>query len=193
MSRGSVDPLPGRATGDGLRITPLDIRNHAFRRRVSGYDREDVDAFLGMVADDFEGLIRELETLRHQKIRLEAKVEELSSHEAILQETLTTAQRLSQDLKQTAVKEAESLIGEAEIRGEKILDAAHRRAAKLAEDIREMKNLRCRLAAALRATIETHLGLLEGLAEDPPDEPLLESTIASLAAAPREARRGRKP
>jgi cell division initiation protein len=78
MSRGSVDPLPGRATGDGLRITPLDIRNHAFRRRVSGYDREDVDAFLGMVADDFEGLIRELETLRHQKIRLEAKVEELS-------------------------------------------------------------------------------------------------------------------
>jgi hypothetical protein len=56
-----------------------------------------------------------------------------------------------------------------------------------------MKNLRCRLAAALRATIETHLGLLEGLAEDPPDEPLLESTIASLAAAPREARGGRKP
>jgi cell division initiation protein len=193
MSGGSVDPLPGKAPEEGLRITPLDIRNHAFRRRVSGYDREDVDAFLGMVADDFEGLIREVETLRHQKIRLEAKVEELSSHEAILQETLTTAQRLSQDLKQTAVKEAESLIGEAEIRGEKILDAAHRRAAKLAEDIREMKNLRCRLAAALRATIETHLGLLEGLAEDPPDEPLLESTIASLAAAPREARRERKP
>jgi len=175
-----------------LRITPLDIRNHAFRRRLSGYDREDVDAFLGMIADDFEGLIRQTDALRHQTIRLEAKVEELSAHESILQQTLTTAQQLSQDLKETAVKEAESLIGEAEIRGEKILDAAHRRAAKLAEDIRGMKDLRYRLAAALRATIETHLGLLEGLAEDPPNEPLLESTIASLARPPRQSGREKK-
>ena len=49
------------------------------------------------------------------------------------------------------------MISEAEVKGEKILDAAHRRAAKLAEDIREMKALRSRLAVALRTTIETHL------------------------------------
>jgi cell division initiation protein len=138
-----------------LRITPLDIRNHAFRRRLSGYDREEVDAFLGMLADDVEGLIREADAMRQQAVRLETKVEELSAHEAVLQETLTTAHKLSQDLKETAVREAEALIGEAEIRGEKILDAAHRRAAKLAADIREMKNLRCRLAAAVRSTIGT--------------------------------------
>ncbi len=175
-----------------MRITPLDIRNHAFRRRLSGYDREEVDAFLGMLADDFEGLIRKADAMRQQVVRLETRVEDLSAHEAVLQETLTTAHKLSQDLKETAVKEAEALIGEAEIRGEKILDAAHRRAAKLAQDIREMRNLRCRLAAAVRSTIGTHLSLLEGLAEDPPDEPLLQSTVASLARNPQEAGRGKK-
>ena len=175
-----------------MRITPLDIRKHAFRRRMSGYDREEVDAFLGMLADDFEGLIRRADSMRQQVVHLETRIEDLSAHEAVLQETLTTAHKLSQDLKETAVKEAEALIGEAEIRGEKILDAAHRRAAKLAQDIREMKNLRCRLAAAVRSAIETHLCLLEGLAEDPPDAPLLESTIASLAQNPQGRGRGKK-
>jgi cell division initiation protein len=152
-----------------LRITPLDIRKHGFPRRISGYDREEVNTFLGMVAEDYEGLLREVDALRQQVIRLEVKVDELASNEAILQSTLTTAQRLSDDLKQTATTEAEVLIGQAEIRGEKILDAAHRRAAQLSADIREMKNLRCRMAAEVRATIQTHLSLLEGLAEDPSD------------------------
>ncbi len=184
--------MPEEASEYGLRITPLDIRNHAFRRRLSGYDREEVDAFLGMLADDVEGLIREADAMRQQAVRLETKVEELSAHEAVLQETLTTAHKLSQDLKETAVREAEALIGEAEIRGEKILDAAHRRAAKLAEDIREMKNLRCRLAAGVRSTVGSYMSLLESLAEDPPDEPLLESTIASLARDPQDRGRGKK-
>jgi cell division initiation protein len=152
-----------------LRITPLDIRKHGFPRRISGYDREEVNTFLGMVAEDYEGLLREVDALRQQVIRLEVKVDELASNEAILQSTLTTAQRLSDDLKQTATTEAEVLIGQAEIRGEKILDAAHRRAAQLSADIREMKNLRCRMAAEVRATIQTHLSLLEGLANDPSD------------------------
>ncbi len=152
-----------------MRITPLDIRKHGFPRRISGYDREEVNTFLGMVAEDYEGLLREVDALRQQVIRLEVKVDELASNEAILQSTLTTAQRLSDDLKQTATTEAEVLIGQAEIRGEKILDAAHRRAAQLSADIREMKNLRCRMAAEVRATIQTHLSLLEGLANDPSD------------------------
>ncbi len=153
-----------------MRITPLDIRKHGFPRRISGYDREDVDAFLGMVAEDYEGLLREVDGLRQQVIRLEVTVEELASNESILQKTLTTAQRLSDDLKQSAMAEAEVLIGQAEIRGEKILDAAHRRAAQLSADIREMKNLRCRMAADVRTTLQTHLTLLEGLVNDPPED-----------------------
>lgn len=173
-----------------MRITPLEIRNHPFRRRLSGYDREEVDTFLDMVAQDYEGLLRESESLREQVVRLQTRVEALASNETILQETLTTAQKLSEELKRTATREAEALVGEAEIRGEKILDAAHRRAAKLAEDIREMKALRTRLAAAVRGAIETHLALLEGLAEDPPDDPQLEDKVAYLTPGTRGPRSG---
>jgi cell division initiation protein len=171
-----------------LRITPLDICNHTFPRSIGGYSREEVDAFLAMVSDDYEGLLRESESLREQVIRLEVQVEDLSSNEAILQKTLTTAQQLSEELKNTAIKEAEVLLGQAEIKAEKVLDAAHRRAAQLAGDLREMKHLRTRLAASLRATIDTHLGLLDSLAGDPPEEPSLGASETHLARSHSESR-----
>ncbi len=170
-----------------MRITPLDVRNHTFPKRFSGYASDEVDSFLGLIADDFEDLLRESEQLREKMIRLEVRVEQLASNESILQDTLTTAQRMSDDLKQVAVKEAEVLIGEAEIRAEKVLDAAHRRASKLAGDLREMKYLRTRLSASVRATIQTHLGILDGLSDSSDDEPSIETAEAFLAPTVHES------
>ena len=153
-----------------MRITPLDLRNHQFRRRMGGYDREEVDDFLRVAAEDFEAALRKAEQQVSRIHELEQRVKDLSANEKIIQDTLATAQKLSEDLKRTAVREAEVLVGEAEVRGEKVLEAAHRRAAKLTDDIREMKLVRTRLAASVRAAIQTHLELLESLASDPPEE-----------------------
>jgi cell division initiation protein len=152
-----------------MRITPLDMRNHRFARQLGGYDRDEVDGFLQVAAEDYEAALRRVEQQAARIRELEQRVEDLSANEKTIQETLATAKRLSEDLKRTAVKEAEVIVSEAEIRGEKVLEAAHRRAAKLADDIREMKMLRIGLAAAVRSAIETHLGLLETLATDPPE------------------------
>lgn len=169
-----------------MRITPLDLRNHSFARRWAGYATEEVDEFLRLVAEDYETALRELEGQRDQMARLETRLEELSANEQVLQETLTLAQKLSEDLKRTAMKEAEVLVGEAEVKGEKVLEAAHRRAAALAEDIREMKQLKTRLAASVRGAIETHLRLLDGLAADPPGDPLMEAKVAYLRRSSKE-------
>jgi cell division initiation protein len=172
-----------------MRMTPLDIQNHRFAGRWQGYDKSEVDAFLELLAQDYESLVHEVELLRETVRSQELKLTELQANEGVLRETLTTAQGLAEDLKKTAAKEAEIRIGEAEVRAEKILDAAHRRAARLAEDIREMKGLRTRLAAAVRTTIETHLSLLEGLAA-PDEEDGGEEKIAYLTPARRAAGSG---
>lgn len=164
-----------------MRLTALDIQNHQFSVRLRGVDPGEVTTFLRLVAEDFESLVRECDALREKVRALETRVEDLTGNEHALRETLVTAQALSEDLKRTAVKESELLISEAEVKGEKILDAAHRRAAKLAEDIREMKALRSRLGAALRTTIETHVALLDTLLSDPEEEdPVLEGKVAYL-------------
>lgn len=176
-----------------MRITPLDIRKHSFPRGFSGYDREEVDGFLRMIAEDYEAALRLAAGLRDKVRELEDRVRDLSANETLLKETLTTAKQLADDLKHTAMKEAEVLVGEAELQGEKLLEAAHRRAAHLAEDIREMKRLRGDLAASLRATIDRHLAQLEHLATEPvAEDAALEQRIAVLGQTSR-SRRGRGP
>ena len=42
-----------------MRMTPLDVQSHRFAHRLRGYDPDEVDAFLRMVSEDYEGLVRE--------------------------------------------------------------------------------------------------------------------------------------
>jgi hypothetical protein len=54
-----------------------------------------------------------------------------------------------------------------------------------------MRRLRTDLGAALRATVERHLSMLEHLAAEPiPEDAELEQRIAVLAQSPRSRRRG---
>jgi len=172
-----------------VRLTPLDIQSHQFAHRLRGLDAAEVEAYLRMVAEDFEGVIRETDRQRERIRELEARVGEMASREETLRATLMTAQEVSEDLRRTAAKEAEVLLAEAEVKAEKVLDAAHRRVAKLAEDIREMRQLRMRIGTSVRAAIETHLQILEGLAEDGPEDPLLDGKVAFLAAPEPPAKR----
>ena len=176
-----------------MRLTPLDIQSHHFARRMRGLDAGEVETFLRMVAEDFEGVIRESDRQRDKIRELEARVADMASREETLRATLMTAQEVSEDLRRTAAKEAEVLLAEAEVKAEKVLDAAHRRVAKLAEDIREMRQLRTRIASAVRSAIETHLQLLEGLATDGAEDPTLDGKVAYLAAPKSAAKRAAAP
>jgi len=146
-----------------MRLTPLDLQNHRFSHRLRGYDSAEVDDFVRMVAEDYESLVRENEALRESVRGLELRVAELTGQEGRLRETLVTVQALTDDLKRTSIREAEMKVAEAEVRAEKILDAAHRRAARLNEEIRELRLLRGRVASAMRATLETHAAMLDSL------------------------------
>jgi len=172
-----------------MRFTPLDIQSHHFARRLRGYAPEEVDAFLRMVAEDLEGVIRDADRTREHMREVEARVEEMGAREETLRATLMTAQEVSDDLRRTAAKEAEVLLAEAEVKAEKLLDAAHRRVAKLTEDIREMRQARTRLAASVRSVMETHLSLLDGLSAELPEDPILDGKVAFLTAPKSSARR----
>lgn len=146
-----------------MRFTPLDIRSQRFASRFRGIDAAEVENFLHLVSEDYAQLQREREQLAEKVRELEARVRELQGDEKLLRDTLVTAQQLSEDLRQTAIREAELRVSEAEVKAEKVLEAAHRRASRLSEDIRELRALRSRLALSLRQTVETHLSLIDAI------------------------------
>jgi len=165
-----------------MRMTPLDVQSHHFARRMRGYDPDEVDAFLRIVSEDYEELVRETESQGNQIMRLERRIEELSAQEDLLKETLTSAQAMTEEMKHSAERTAEMRLAEVEIRAEKILDASHRRAARLAQDIRDMRALRTRLGQALRSAAETHLSILESLEADPEPAAELDEKSAGTVA-----------
>ncbi len=174
-----------------MRMTPLDVQSHSFARRFRGYDPDEVDAFLRIVSEDYETLVRENASQTDRLWRLERRIEELSAQEQLLKQTLVSAQAMCEELRRTAERDAELRLAEVEVRAEKILDASHRRAAQLAQDIREMRALRTRLAESMRSAAETHIALLATLEADPAEDPLVkglaEGTVAYLKADRRRA------
>ncbi len=175
-----------------MRMTPLDVQSHQFAHRLRGYDPDEVNAFLRIVSEDYEGLMHETESQKDRIRRLEARLEELSAQEHLLKETLISAQAMTQEMRSTAEREAELRLAEVEVRAEKILDASHRRAAHLAQDIREMRALRGRLAESFRSAAETHLSLLDTLEADPEQDPLIQGLVEGTVAYLQRDRRGTK-
>ena len=171
-----------------MRITPLDVRNHRFSRRFNGLDPSEVESFLQLLSEDYEALLRASDEKSDRIRHLEHRVEQLVADERLLKETLISAQAMTSELREAAIKESEVLVGEAEVKAEKILDASHRRAARLAEEIREMRGLRTRLAEALRSTIETHLRIVDGIAEAQ-EADSGEAVVTYLARTARDAAR----
>lgn len=175
-----------------MRMTPLDVQSHQFAHRLRGYDPDEVSAFLRIVSEDYEGLVHENESQKDCIRRLEARLEVLSAQENLLKETLISAQAMTEELRCTAEREAELRLAEVEVRAEKILDASHRRAARLAQDIREMRALRGRLAESFRSAAETHLSLLETLEADPDQDPLIQGLVEGTVAYLQRDGRGKK-
>jgi cell division initiation protein len=144
-----------------MQITPLDISQKAFARSWRGLDREEVEAFLSLVANEFEEVVRELQTLREESRRKDEQLAELKGRERALQETMITAQKACEEIREAARKEAEITLAEAELQAEKIVQTAHQRYLKVVDDINEMKRQRVQFGAGIRTVVEAHLKLLE--------------------------------
>jgi cell division initiation protein len=147
--------------GVAMKITPLDIQQKRFSRAMRGYDREEVEAFLSLVASSFEDLVKELNSLREDLARRDEDIAAHRDLEKTLQETLVTAQRASDEIRESARREGEIAIGEAELQAEKIVQGAHHRFLRIVDDIHEMKRLRVQFEASVRSLVDGHAKLLD--------------------------------
>jgi cell division initiation protein len=163
-----------------MKLTPLDVKSQTFSTRWKGFDPLEVQSFLEAVTNDLEELASENNTLKDEAKRLRSDLEEHTQREKTLKETMVTAQRLADEIRQNAQERGKLLISESEVKAEKILDAAHRRAAKISEDISELKRQRMSLESAIRATIQSHLSMLDGLREENKDQDELDEKLKFL-------------
>ena len=144
-----------------MKLTPLDIKQKAFKKKGDRYDAAEVDGFLEVVRVELEDRLREGEALQQEAARLREEVQRLRHDEGMLKEALISIQRLSEDIKDRARKEAELVVSEAELEAERLISQAQNDAAGVRQDINELIRQRVQFEASLRRLIDVHRKLLD--------------------------------
>ena len=165
-----------------MKLTPLEIRKREFDRSLRGYDPQEVEAFLDMIAEQWQDL-------KDEHRRLEKKVEELEGqmdHYRKVEEALQTAldqtrENAEQQIENAREKaetivekakadarameqEAEQIVEKAEADAEDIKRQARAEREQLKADVQRLRARRTEAVAQLRAFLQSELEVLEDYA-----------------------------
>lgn len=138
-----------------MKVTPLDLRQQRFKTVMRGFDRDEVTAFLHEVAEDYEQALRETDRLRDDLGRTQASLDELREHERTLRNTLLTAQKLADEIRNNAEQEARRVVRDAEDRAELAVQKAQNRLGEVQREIDGIRLKRRDAETSLESSIAT--------------------------------------
>ncbi len=148
-----------------MKVTPLDLRQQRFRKSFRGFEPVEVTSFLAEVADDYEQALREADRLRQDLSRMEAVLAEHREQERNLRNTLLTAQRLADEIRQNAETEAQRIIREAEGRSDLLLQKTQARLEDVQREIDGLKMKRRETETTIESTISALRNTLDFVRE----------------------------
>ncbi|GBG06172.1 septum formation initiator [Paenibacillus sp. MY03] len=141
-------------------LSPLDIHNKEFSRRLRGYDEDEVNEFLDQVIKDYESLIRENKEIQNQMLSLQERLNHFSNIEETLSKTIIVAQEAADEVRNNAKKEAQLIIKEAEKNADRIVNDSLNKSRKVALEVEELKKQASIYRARFRTLVEAQLELL---------------------------------
>ena len=95
-------------------LTPLDIENKKFSKKMNGYSVDEVDNFLDELTIDYEKLYKEFNENKTKIDDLEKELKHFRTIEDTLQNTLIMAQSTAEETKRVAHEKAEQIISDAQ-------------------------------------------------------------------------------
>ncbi len=188
-----------------MRLSPLDIKKQEFTRTIRGYDPEEVQAFLDMLAGQWEELLAEQRRTEDKVREIKTKMEHYERVEEALQEALKTARESSKQAIENAKQEAVLLVKKAVGEAEDLNRDALRRRDQLTHELHELVDRRDKIVVRLRAFLMSEAELLAHFeertveriipqepeahdaepeaADEAPPEPLEEAPVGETALA----------
>lgn len=160
-----------------MKITPLEIRQKNFEKKLRGYDKDEVSAFLLSLSNEWERVLDENKELKIKLDQAEKEVQKLREVESSLFKTLKTAEDTGASLVDQANKAAELHLKETQMNAEAMMSEAKSKAKNIIEKsemearqiIEEMQDAIKDLEQNYRS-LENHrdniLSELKNLAED---------------------------
>lgn len=138
-------------------LTPLDVQKRNFKKTIRGFNEEEVNEYMEMIANTLEKHINENAMLKEKLNRRDEEIKNYRNIETTLSETLVVAKQSAQDLMNSANKEAENTVQEAQLKAKQILNDAQISIAQVAlqkETMeKDLETFRMRMEAMLKAQL----------------------------------------
>jgi cell division initiation protein len=152
--------LPRETT---MKLTPLDIKRQEFKKVLRGYDPVEVDTFMEMMANEYEELLKTQKEMRDKSIELEVQLRDYRQIEKTLQQTLLQAQEATGKTYETARREAEVIIKEAEQKAARIVEQASSDLSRMNNEVMQLYSRKESLIGRLRVLLSSELELIKTL------------------------------
>lgn len=144
-----------------MRISPVDISNKNFSKKVMGLDAQEVYEFLRDVADQMEELVRERNRLKEECAKKDTEMLEYKERDQALRATIQAASKMSEQFRHDAEREADLIINDARQRSEVLIKDARDSLKRMYHEIADLKKSRMHYETNLRAMMESHLTMLD--------------------------------
>ena len=152
-----------------LSISPAEIKNCQFDKKMRGYDPEQVDGVLQLAAESLEKTIIEIDRLEKDIDGLRKDITEYKKMESTIKNTMVTTQGSADEIKKSAEKQAELVMREAKLKAAESVDEAERRVNELKGDVERLRNIRSDYIIKLRSLLSTHQEMLVEVAKEEDD------------------------
>ena len=135
-----------------MRLTHLDILEQCFHDKFRGYNKQEVDTFLRLIADDFKSMVEEIKDkdyeIKNLRSTMKSGPEEIDTSIATekAKKIVNAAKNQVEELRKESIKELEQLI----------------------QDIEELKKQKSILMKNIKSTATEHLNKIKaGLPNGP--------------------------
>jgi cell division initiation protein len=161
MSRLNSIRLPQRDKIMPAKMSGLEIQLKEFSKTLRGYDVNEVKNFLDDVAKQIETLEFENRSLKDRIREKELGLMEYKEREGMLKETMVTAQKVTENIKKDANREAMQIITQAKINAEGMVREARQKMRQTIEEVNRLRKQKSEIASSLRSALESQLRMLK--------------------------------
>lgn len=149
-----------------MNFTKDNINSTQFNKKMKGYNKEEVNAFVDKVAYDYAEYDAQIATLNAKINELTQQVERYRELESTMQQTLSMAQNTAEQVRKNAEAKASNIIVEAENKARGIVDSANNMALQIKYDMDSYKRQAYLYKSKMMSMLKTQIDLLQEVDSD---------------------------
>lgn len=148
-----------------MAVTIQMIETKEFKTKAHGYDPEEVDVFLDEIADEFEEMQREIQSLRAAAMRQSAPAPAPADNSESVQKMLANAQRVCDETMSDARKQADLIVADAKAKADRLVAEAKAESKRLQDGLDTLRSAASDYRARFRRLVEDQQHVLNAESE----------------------------